>query len=149
MEIKNYTEQAQSFFKMLPNDWQENIIPFWEELKASTQVYILMDNGALVAGGLLFSKCPPDMLYYKKEADKWFKKGYIYLGFIYVDETKRNQNLGSLWLDKVKGLYPNNGFWLSIEDEKLHKFYTRNQFEKIATVKNQDSLEESIYIFNP
>jgi GNAT superfamily N-acetyltransferase len=149
MEIKNYTDKAQSFFKMLPKDWQENIIPFWDELKASTQVYVLMDNGALVAGGLLFSKCPPDMLYYKKEADKWFKKGYIYLGFIYVDETKRNQNLGSLWLDKVKELYPNNGFWLSIEDEKLHKFYTRNQFEKIATVKNQDSLEESIYIFNP
>lgn len=149
MEIKNYTDQAHSFFKMLPIDWQETIVPFWEALKASTKIYVLIDNDALVAGGLVFSKCPPDMLYYEKEANVWFKKGYFYLGFIYVDETKRNQNFGSIWLDKVKELYHNNGFWLAIEDEKLHKFYTRNQFERIATIKTPESLEESIYIFNP
>ena len=149
MEFKNYTSKADLFFNMLPKDWQESIVPFWDNLKQTTQVFVLVEQDIIVAGGMVFSKCPPDMMYYEKEANKWFKMGYLYLGFIYVDETKRNRNLGSLWLDSVKKEYSKNGFWLAIEDENLHKFYIRNGFEKTATVKNSDLNEESIYIFNP
>ena len=149
MEFKNYTTKAHLFFKMLPKDWQETIIPFWKELKQTSQVYVLVENNVIVAGGLVFSKYPPDMMYYESEANKWFEKGYLYLGFIYVDETKRNRNLGSLWLDSVKKEFPKNGFWLAIEDENLHKFYIRNEFEKVATVINGELNEESIYVFNP
>jgi hypothetical protein len=52
-------------------------------------------------------------------------------------------------LDNVKKEYPKNGFWLAIEDENLHKFYVRNGFEKVETVKNGELNEESIYIYNP
>ncbi|HEX9826038.1 MAG TPA: GNAT family N-acetyltransferase [Flavobacteriaceae bacterium] len=149
MEFKNCTAKAHLFFDMLPKDWQDAIVPFWEDLKATTQLLVLVEHEVVVAGGLVFSKCPPDMLYYENEAKKWFKKGYLYLGFIFVDETKRNRNLGSLWLDNIKKLYPNTGFWLAIEDENLHKFYDRNGFEKVATIKNEDLLEESIYAFKP
>lgn len=149
MIFENYTSKAYLFFDMLPIDWQENILPFWEELKLTTQVYVLIEEDIILAGGLVFSKCPPDMTYYKKKADEWFEKGYLYLGFIFVDETKRNRNLGSLWLDNVKKEYPKNGFWLAIEDENLHKFYVRNGFEKVETVKNGELNEESIYIYNP
>ena len=149
MEFKNYTAKAHLFFDMLPKDWQDTIVPSWEDLKATTQLLVLVEHEVVVAGGLVFSKCPPDMLYYENEAKKWFKKGYLYLGFIFVDETKRNRNLGSLWLDNIKKLYPNTGFWLAIEDENLHKFYDRNGFEKVATIKNEDLLEESIYAFKP
>ena len=148
MKFENFTSKAQLFFETLPNDWQETIIPFWEELKQTTQVYVLVEDHVIVAGGLIFSKCPPDMMYYENEAKKWFQKGYLYLGFIYVDETKRNRNLGSLWLDNVKKEYPKNGFWLAIEDENLDKFYVRNGFKKVATVKNVELSEESIYAFN-
>lgn len=149
MEFKDYTTKAELFFEMLPQDWQESILPFWENFKASTQLYVVIENDEIVAGGLVFSKCPPDMLYYEKKANNWFKKGFFYLGFIYVDETKRNRNLGSIWLDKIKNTYPNRGFWLAIEDENLHRFYSRNQFEKVEAIKKEDSTEESIYIFNP
>ncbi len=149
MELKNYTAKAHLFFSMLPKDWQGTIVPFWEDLKASTQLYVLTEQDAIAVGGLVFSKCPPDMMYYEKEANQWFEKGYLYLGFIYVDETKRNKNLGSLWLDNIKKLFPNKGFWLTIEDEYLHKFYSRNGFEKVATIKNEDLQEESIYVFKP
>ena len=149
MKFENFTSKAHLFFETLPNDWKETIIPFWEELKQTTQVYVLVEDNVIAAGGLVLSKCPPDMMYYENEAKKWFQKGYLYLGFIYVDETKRNRNLGSLWLDNVKKEYPKNGFWLSIEDKNLHKFYSRNGFEKVDTVKNAELSEESIYVFNP
>jgi L-amino acid N-acyltransferase YncA len=149
MKFENYTSKAHLFFDMLPKDWQETIVPFWEELRLTTQLYVIVEDNIIVAGGLVFSKCPPDMMYYENEANTWFEKGYLYLGFIYVDETKRNRNLGSLWLDSVKKECPKNGFWLAIEDENLHKFYIKNGFEKVATIKNLDLQEESIYAFTP
>ena len=149
MKFENFTSKAHLFFDMLPIDWQETILPFWDELKLTTQLYVLIEEDIILAGGLVFSKCPPDMTYYKKKTDEWFEKGYLYLGFIFVDQTKRNRNLGSLWLDNVKKEYPKNGFWLAIEDENLHKFYVRNGFEKVETVKNGELNEESIYIYNP
>jgi len=108
----------------------------------------LIENNRIIAGGLVFSKCPPDMLFYEKEAKKWFDLNYLYLGFIFVEETQRNRHLGSLWLDKIKEKFPENGFWLSIEDENLHQFYDKNGFRKVATLSNDDS-EESIYVYEP
>lgn len=149
MEFKNYTTKAHVFFEMLPSDWQDNIVPFWNDLKSTTQLFVLIENETIIAGGLVFSKCPPDLMYYEKEANKWFEKGYLYLGFIFVDEKQRNRSLGSLWLDNIKKQYPKTGFWLAIEDENLHKFYDKNGFEKVATIKNLDVQEESIYAFTP
>ena len=71
-----------SFFKILPKDWQEGIVPFWENYKETTKGYLLIDKNEIIAGGLVFSTCPPDMLYHKDEAEKWIKKGYLYVGFI-------------------------------------------------------------------
>ena len=147
MEFQNYTSKAHLFFQMLPQDWQDTVVPFWEDLKLTTQLFVLLEQDEIIAGGLVFAKCPPDMMYYENEANQWFDKGYLYLGFIFVDELKRNRNLGSLWLDNIKTVFPENGLWLAIEDENLHKFYTRNGFEKVATVKNEDLHEESIYAF--
>jgi len=147
MEFKNYTSNAHLFFQMLPQDWQDTVVPFWEDLKLATQLFVLLEEDEIIAGGLVFAKCPPDMMYYENEANQWFDKGYLYLGFIFVDELKRNRNLGSLWLDNIKTVFPENGLWLAIEDENLHKFYIRNGFEKVATVKNADSHEESIYAY--
>jgi len=149
MEFKNYTTKAYVFFEMLPSDWKDNIVPFWNDLKSTTQLFVLIENETIIAGGLVFSKCPPDLMYYEKEANTWFEKGYLYLGFIFVDEKQRNRSLGSLWLDNIKKQYPKTGFWLAIEDENLHKFYDKNGFEKVATIKNLDLQEESIYAFTP
>jgi GNAT superfamily N-acetyltransferase len=149
MELKNYTAKAHLFFDMMPVEWQETIMPFWEGLMSTTQLYVLVEQDAIVAGGLVFTKCPPDLMYYEKEAKTWFKKGYLYLGFIFVDESQRNRNLGSFWLDHIKDLFQTNGFWLAIEDENLHKFYDKNGFKRVATITNKDSEEEHIYAYKP
>lgn len=149
MEFKNYTAKAHVFFEMLPSDWKDNIVPFWDDLKSTTQLFVLIENETIIAGGLVFSKCPPDLMYYENKANKWFEKGYLYLGFIFVDERQRNRSLGSLWLENIKKQYPKTGFWLAIEDENLHKFYYKNDFEKVETIKNIDLQQESIYAFTP
>ena len=148
MKLENHTTNPSLFFDMLPKDWQEYIVPFWESLKTTSQLFVLVENNNVVAGGLVFSKCPPDMMYYEKEANNWFKKGYLYLGYIFVDETQRNRKLGSLWLDKIKETFPKSGLWLSIEDVNLHKFYIKNGFRKTATIVNEGH-KESIYAFEP
>ena len=58
-------------------------------------------------------------------------KGYLYVGFIFVIEERRQQNLGSIWLDNLKKMYPNQKFWLTIEDLKLDTFYVKNGFKRI------------------
>ena len=89
------------------------------------------------------------MIFYQDKASYWFDNGFLYLGFIYVEPSRRQQNLGSKWIDLIKSLYPKQGFWLSIEDEKLDKFYTKNNFEKLETVKNALNEKETIYVYKP
>ncbi|MFH4963960.1 GNAT family N-acetyltransferase [Gaetbulibacter sp. M235] len=136
------------FFKILPFDWQESILPHWETIKETTKGYLLVENQEIIAGGLVFYKCPPDMLYAVDEANKWIKKGYLYLGFIYVIEERRHQNLGSVWLSNLKQMFPNQKYWLTIEDLKLDTFYKKNEFKKIKTLFNVDQ-EEWLYVYEP
>lgn len=140
------TTNFEAFLNILPQDWQESLLPFWETYKPTTKIFVLKDNAQIIAGGLVFAQCPNDMLYAKTEADTWFKKGYLYLGYIYVLESRRNQNLGSIWLNKVKETMPNQKFWLTIEDLKLDAFYVKNGFKHVKTLQNSDS-EEKLYVF--
>jgi len=142
------TDNYLSFFSILPQDWWEGIVPFWEAYKDSTTCYVLLDDKEIVAGGLVFSKCPPDMLYAENEAAFYFKNDYLYIGFIYVIETRRQQNLGSAWLDNLKKTHPNQKYWLTIEDLKLDAFYVKNGFKCAKSLfHNRD--EEVVYVFDP
>lgn len=134
------------FFKILPKDWQDDIVPFWEDYSETTKCYVLLDNSQIIAGGLVFSICPPDMLYAKAEANTWLHKGYQYLGFIFVIEERRQQNLGSLWLSELKAIDPTQNYWLTIEDLKLDAFYVKNGFQHIKFLNNTGT-EEALYIF--
>lgn len=134
------------FFKILPQDWQEGIVPFWEIYKATTKGYLLIENNQIIAGGLVFSICPPDMIYAEEEANTWLKKGYLYVGFIYVIEKRRQQNLGSIWIDNIKKAYPKQKFWLTIEDLNLDAFYIKNGFKRIKPLNNYGD-EEVLYAF--
>lgn len=133
---------------MLPLDWQEVLLPSWVAYKDSTKCYLLVESDEIVAGGLVFSKCPPDMLYAKEEANAWFENGYLYLGFIYVLEERRGQNLGSLWLSELKNAFPKQKYWLTIEDLRLHDFYVKNGFKKVKTLNNNGQ-KEVLYCFEP
>ncbi|MFC4720765.1 GNAT family N-acetyltransferase [Geojedonia litorea] len=149
MKLKNFTTKAHAFFNLLPADWQEVIVPHWDAIKSTTLVYVIVEQKQIVAGGLVFSKCPPDMMYYEKQAKKLFKKDNIYLGFIYVMTPYRGRNLGSLWLTKIKELYPKQGLWLAIEDQSLDRFYIKNGFEHIDTILTPDQQQEFVYAYKP
>src|SRR5690606_13450182 len=107
---------------------------------------VLLENNKPIAGGLVFSECPPDMLYAEEEADYWCKNGYLYLGFIYVLEEKRGRNLGSLWLSHLKSKFLKQKYWLTIEDMGLHGFYSKNGFVKVKTLSNAGQ-DEILYAF--
>lgn len=146
MDFKEITAYSQ-FFNMLPQDWQQSILPFWEEYKNTTKCYVLLENDEPIVGGLVFSECPPDMLYAKDEANSWFNNGYLYLGFIYVLEEKRGHNLGSIWLSHLKNKFPKQKYWLTIEDLGLHGFYIKNGFVKVKALNNNGQ-EEVLYCFD-
>ncbi|MFI0430840.1 hypothetical protein [Mariniflexile sp. HMF6888] len=145
MIFKVCTDTAE-FFKILPKDWQDGIVPFWEHYKETTKCYALLDNNQIIAGGLVFSICPPDMLYAEAEANTWLHKGYQYLGFIFVIEERRQQNLGSLWLSELKAMHPKQNYWLTIEDLKLDAFYVKNGFQHKKCLYN-NGVEEGLYVF--
>jgi len=145
--FKIYSEQANSFLEILPVDWQEEIVPFWENYKKTTSIYVLEENNQILAGGLIFSECPPDMEFFKIEAQEFFEKGYFYLGFLWVPEHLRNHNLGTLWLNALKQLDPNQKYWLTIEEEKLRYFYEKNEFEYCQLVQNK-LIKEQLLIYN-
>ncbi|MBD0832253.1 GNAT family N-acetyltransferase [Aestuariibaculum sediminum] len=139
--------EAELFFAILPLDWQEQICPFWQDYKSSTLCFVLEENKQIVAGGLMFTKCTPDMLYAQNEADFWFEQGFAYLGFIYVIEAKRGQNLGSIWLTELKLRFPQGKFWLTIEDIGLHNFYVKNHFRYMKSLHHNSQVER-LYTYN-
>jgi hypothetical protein len=129
------------FFDILPEDWQDEIVPFWDDYKNTASIYVIKEDSHVIAGGILFSTCSPDITYFKKEAQTWFENGFLYIGFLWVAEDNRNNNLGSFWLDELKRQLPNQKLWLLIEEERLHSFYLKNDFKLDKTIKNNDHLE--------
>lgn len=120
------------FFNILPQDWREGIVPYWSEYKLNTRVFVLKREETVMAGGLVFCSPSPDTLAYGSMAEEWFAKGYLYLGFIWVAENLRGNQLGSHWLTKVQAHYKGQKFWLAIEEEKLQHFYRQNGFQMVA-----------------
>ncbi len=144
-KFKIYNDKANSFFEILPKDWQEGIVPFWENYKKTTKIYVLEDNKEILAGGLVFSECPPDMDFFKLEAQEWLEKGYLYLGFLWVPKKFRNKSLGTLWLNTLKKLDENQKYWLTIEEDNLRYFYEKNNFEYEKTIQNDSNTEQLLF----
>ena len=145
--FKHLTDNLHLFFDLLPSDWQNEIVPHWNQYKNSSSIYCIEEDNKIIGGGIVFSKCPPDIEYYKEEAKQWFDNGYLYLGFIWIAEDKRNKNLGSFWLDELKKRDPNQNYWLMTEEKHLHRFYQKNEFSLMKTIINDQS-QEWLYAFN-
>jgi GNAT superfamily N-acetyltransferase len=134
MTFRRLVSNSSCFFDVLPQDWQDDIVPFWDAYKDSSEIYVIEDEQLIIGGGIVFSKCPPDIKYYRKEAQRWFDNGYLYLGFIWIAEDMRNRNLGSYWLNELKTLNSKQNYWLLIEDDYLHRFYQKNSFVLKKTI---------------
>lgn len=137
-ELKN---NPQCFFDILPEDWQDEIAPFWEDYKNDAKIYIIEDQNDIIGGGIAFHKSPPHFEYFETEAKTFFNNGYLYLGFIWIQENHRHKNLGSFWLNQLKAQNSQHSFFLLTEEEHLKHFYIKNGFQYIKSVQNQDITE--------
>ncbi|MDD3723548.1 MAG: GNAT family N-acetyltransferase [Lutibacter sp.] len=146
IQFSNATESPEKFFNILPYDWQVLIVPHWESYKDAAKIYVLKENDEVVAGGLVFSKSLPDMSDFEQSLQYLFSEGYLYIGFIWVPEHKRNRNLASQWLTLLKNRNPNQKYWLTIEDAWLKHFYEKNGF-KLIKESNDTNEREWLFTF--
>ncbi|MFP5471539.1 MAG: GNAT family N-acetyltransferase [Bacteroidia bacterium] len=138
LEFLDATKTPEVFFSILPKDWQKEIIPHWSNYTSTAKIYVLKQHNKILGGGIVFSTVSPDTMAYKELAQTYFDKGYLYLAFIYVDEKLRGKNLGSIWLQNSLKTYPNQKFWLTIEDISLKSFYEKNGFELTQKISLPD-----------
>lgn len=149
MEIKEVSDNSQDFFKILPQDWQEEITPAWLDYRNTASIYALMDAKLIVAGGIVFRKAPPNRTIFEIEkGEVYLDKGYYYIGFLFVHPDRRNEALGSGWLSALKNQFPKQGFWLTIEEEALKTFYMKNGFVCVAESTDLDN-PEWMFIYEP
>ncbi len=136
------TNSPDLFFNALPEDWQEGIVPFWQDYKHTAKIYVLESAGEVLGGGIVFSTVSPDTQpSYYEEAQRWFDQGYLYIGFLWFSEQHRGKQLGSKWLHHLYDLLPDQNFWLAIDDFKLSAFYQRNGFQLIHKLELEESNE--------
>lgn len=146
--ITDITFQAQPFFDILPNDWQAAIQSFHDQIGESIKVVAIDFEDRVVGGGLLFSAQTSETDSYPKIAEYYFGRGYFYIGYLWVEEPFRGKQLGALWLHSVAEMFPENAFWLSIDDFGLAKFYERNGFTFASEVIYDGGLDR-VYTKEP
>ncbi|MBC8769902.1 GNAT family N-acetyltransferase [Arenibacter sp. BSSL-BM3] len=149
MELINIGSDGRDFFKILPKDWQDIIVPIWEDYKRGARIYVFKNDGELAAGGIVFNGAPPNMTVFEiEEGQKYVELGFQYIGFLFVDPKYRNQALGSKWLMALKVKFPNQSYWLTIEEEGLRSFYEKNGFKCVTESKDPNN-PEWILIYKP
>lgn len=139
--FRELKHNSQQFFEILPLEWQDEIVPFWNAFKSHAKIYIIEVQQTLIGGGIVFYKSPPNFDYFETEAKSLFKEGYRYLGFIWIDENHRNKNLGSFWLEHLKAQDHNQKYFLLTEEDHLQHFYEKNDFLRVKSIRNQDQVE--------
>ena len=137
--FKECTGTPQSFFNILPQDWHENIVPYWIDCQHTARIFILKSDTKVLGGGIVFTSVSPDTHPdYKATAQAWFDEGYLYIGFLWFHEQHRNKQLGSKWLQHVFSIFPNHKFWLTIDEYRLAAFYMRHGFRLVEKIELND-----------
>ena len=132
--FSDYTKKARSFFAFLPPDWRAEIVPHWSAIRSSVAVYVLAEEGEILAGGMVFSSVSPDTRAYRTRAMRLFGRGCLYIGYLYVASDRRGRGLGSRWLKELFRTHPGQSYWLSVEEEGLVDYYARAGFQLQETV---------------
>ncbi|MFT4833209.1 MAG: ribosomal protein S18 acetylase RimI-like enzyme [Psychroserpens sp.] len=142
MKFEAINYRYAEFFAMMPPDWQEIINKIWDKVKETSTIYAIVEEGAILAGGIVFKKPLSEMTDFElKRGQQFFDLGYGYIGFLWVSENRRNEQLGSKWLSLLKKQDVKQGLWLTIEEEGLKKFYEKNGFQTIAESEDKENIE--------
>jgi hypothetical protein len=137
------------FFDILPQDWKNSIIPNWVYYKNSAKIYVIKENFEIICGGIVFTEALKEMTPFEIKFKHLFNEGYYYLGYIWVAEHKRNQQLATKWLNALKSKNPSQKYWLTIEEEPLNYFYKKNGFNLFAESDDTAEVKEWIFTYNP
>jgi len=142
MELINIGSDGGEFFEILPVDWQGLIVPVWDDYYGNATIYVFKNGLKIASGGIVFSGEPPNMTVFEiEEGQKYVDLGFQYIGFLFVDPKFRNQALGSKWLRALKEEFPNQSYWLTIEEEGLRPFYEKNGFKCVSESKDTHNKE--------
>ena len=142
MKLKEVNQRPNDYFKILPQDWQEIISTLWDKVKETSTIYAIVEEDSIIVGGIVFTEKIPEMTKFELERGQpFFDRGYGYIGFLWVAENRRNEQLGTKWLSLLKGHNLKQGFWLTVEEEGLKKFYEKNGFKTIAQGGDKENME--------
>lgn len=131
IHFRDTTAEPDRFFQFLPEDWRVEIEPHWPNYAETASIFILETENEILGGGIVFRTVSPDTELYREYAQQQFDKGYWYLAFIWISPDHRGQQLGTEWLRRVHAHYPNQKFWLTIEDYNLVHFYEKSGYTLI------------------
>jgi len=149
MELINIGSDGSNFFKILPNDWQDIIVPVWGNYKMDANIYVFKNDSEITVGGIVFKGAPPNMTDFEiGEGHKYVDSGFKYIGFLFVNPKYRNQALGSKWLRALIEEFPNESYWLTIEEVGLKSFYEKNSFKCVSESMDPNN-QEWIFTYQP
>lgn len=149
MELINLGLEGGSFFEILPEDWKDVIESVWDDYKKNANIYVFKNALDITAGGIVFRTAPPNMTDFEiGEWQKYVTANFHYIGFLFVDPKYRGKSLGSEWLTALKDQFPDQSYWLTIEEEGLRSFYEKNGFKCVSKSKDKDN-PEWIFTYTP
>lgn len=133
MKFNKVNQPPISFFDFLPKDWKEVLIPQWDRLKTTSELYVIWNANELVCMGIVFQKYLPNLS--REEQAAWTNfKDALYIGYLYTVPKYRGKGMATLWFESLKKEYPNSTFWLAIEQPTLMKFYSKLGFHRYESV---------------
>lgn len=141
MELPLKDVAPERFFAILPSDWQEEIMSAWPDCHTYARVLGVNLDGSIIGGGIVFSQPSPDVAPYADDAKALFNKGYLYIGFLWVDPAHREKGYGTRIMRQIMKTYPRKHFWISIEDPSLSAFYEKLGFRFLKIVHGADKPE--------
>ncbi len=149
LQFEKLKGNPNQFFDILPEDWKISIIPNWVYYKKTASIYVIKENNEIICGGIVFTEKLKEMTSFEILHAYLFTEGYYYLGYIWVSEHKRNQQLATKWLTHLKEQNPEQKYWLTIEEEELNYFYKKNGFKLFAESNDDFDAKEWIFTYNP
>jgi diamine N-acetyltransferase len=144
LEFVDISTNPDAFFQFITKEWADSIAPIWDAYKNDANIFALMQNTNILAGGIVFKNISPDVAHYSKDLinllSNFFSNNYLYIAYLYVSESERGKGLGVLWLNHVFNYFPNVHFMLTVEDENLLPFYKKIGFivYKIIAFENHN-----------
>ena len=74
VRLRECRTRADEFFRLLPDDWRDEIEPHWPGYRDSTRIFCLSEmegkGEGVIAGGMVFSRVSPDTMAYEAFAAK-------------------------------------------------------------------------------